>query len=208
VAQDVFVDLTSKKFVATLKGGQTSQPFGEVFHQDKLYLRIQPLDYDSGGVAISTPYEVLDASGYSISLLVTDQASTPATLSGPATSWSPDGSALVGSIDLNTAAMNTAFTSASSVATYFWLQITDGTNRKVTIKTAVTIYKSAITSGTPTEYPLDTYLTAAESVALFVKWSGNPAGKKIALSKDGGADGADDLILGENSDQSFGADAG
>jgi hypothetical protein len=204
VAQDVFVDLTSKKFVATLKGAPTSQPFGTPYHQDILNLTIQPLDYDSGGVATSTPYEVLDASGYSISLLVT-KASDGSTLAGPFTSWTPSGTALTGSADLNTAAMATAVSGLSAggeLSTIFWLRITNGSSRQVTVETAVTIKKSAITSGTPSELPITSYLTREECLALFVRYAGNPDGATITLTSP---DGTEEVVLGANDDGSAAA---
>lgn len=206
MAVDVFADLTNRKFVASSKGG-SPKPFASPFHQDKLYFSVQPLEIDSIGAQTGAPYEVLDGSAFSLSVLVADTSGT--TLAGLATSWSPNGTAKIGSIDLNTAAMATAFTSPSTtqISAEIYFQFDDGANRKTTIKDTLTIKRSRITGSTPSELPVDSYLTRAECLALFVKWSGNPAGKKIALSATGGADGADDLILGENSDKSFGADA-
>jgi hypothetical protein len=199
VAANVFVDLTGKEFVASSKGGEVESPYGTPFHQDKIHLNIQPLDLSTDGSFSSSPYETLDASGYSISLLVT-KAADGTTLAGPATSWTPNGTALVGSIDLTTAAMNTAVTALSAggeLATYFWLQISDGNNRKVTLQTSVTVKKSAITTGTPTEYPLEQYLTASECMALFVKYANNPDGATIILTSP---DGSEELELGVNDD--------
>lgn len=205
MAQDVFVDLSQKKFVSSVKGGPTSQPFGTPYHQDILNLTIQPLDYDSGGVPTSVPYEVLNASGYSISLLVTTTSGT--TLAGPFTTWTPDdsGTALTGSADLNTVAMAAAVAAlavGATVSTIFWLRITNGTTRQVTVQASVDIYKSAITSGTPSELPVTSYLTRDECLALFVKYAGNPAGATITLTSP---DGTEEVVLGANDDGSAAA---
>lgn len=201
MAQQVFVDLSRKKYVASSSGGDTSQPYGEVFHQDKLHLIIQPLDIRPAGAFTSNQYEILNASGYSISILVTDTASTPATLSGPATTWTPNGTALEGTVDLHTAAMDTAFTSVNSLATYFWIQITNGTDRRVTIKTPVTIYKTAITSGTAAQYPAEEVVFRSE-LSQYVRFSGNPNGSTVTLPSPSGVY---KVILGANDDGSGGA---
>lgn len=191
MSQSIFVDLSSGEFISSLAGGggEGYSPFGTPFHQDILNLKIQPVDYSSDGTQSGTPYETLDASGYSISLLVT-LASDGSTLAGPFTSWTPDGTALSGSADLNTVAMATAVSAldpGETVAAIFWLQISDGSTRKVTIETEVNIAKTAITSGTPSELPVTSYLTREECLALFVKFAGNPNGATITLTSPDGS---------------------
>jgi hypothetical protein len=204
VAADVFVDLTRKAFVATDRGGDVSSPYGEVFHQDILDLSIQPIDYNPGGISSSNQYETLDASGYSISLLVTN-AATGATLAGPFTSWTPNGTALRGSASLNTVAMDAAFTAldaGETLATIFWLQITNGSTRKVTVQTEVEIVKSAITSGTPSELPVTSYPTWEEALATFVRFGLNPNGSTATFPSPSGTY---KTIIGTNDDGSGGA---
>lgn len=206
MAQEVFVDLTRKGFVASLKGAPTSQPYGTPYHQDILNLSIQPVDYRSGGVQSSNPYEVLDASGYSISLLIT-KASDGSTLVGPVTAWSPIGTALVGSVDLNTGAMGTATSGLSAggtLETIFWLRITNGSTRQATVQTSVTIYKNAIISGTPTELPLTRYATL-DDLNAFVRFANNPPGATVTLTSPSGTS---ELILGANDDDSAAANLG
>lgn len=198
MAVDIFADLTNRKLVASSKGG-SPKPLASPFHQDRLYLSIQPLDYSSTGAQSSSPYEILDGANYSLSVLVTKTDGT--TLAGPATSWTPDGMAKIGSIDLNTAAMVTAFTSGSTleVAGYIFLQFDDGANRKTTIQADITIKRSYLTGGTPSELPLTSYLTREECIALFVKFSGNANGATITLPSP---DGVYKVILGANNDGS------
>jgi hypothetical protein len=190
VAQRIFADLTRKVFVASQNGAEMDQPFGDVYHQDILNLSVQPLDSDSSAIfSGSGQYEVLNASGYSISLLVTTTSGT--TLAGPFTTWTPDtnGTALTGSADLNTVAMAAAFSAivvGAAVSTIFWLRITNGSTRQVTIQASVDIYKSAITSGTPSELPITRYPTF-EDLAAYVKFAGNPNGATITLTSLSGA---------------------
>lgn len=203
MATEVFADLSNRKFVASVKGGsEKANPISSPFHQDKLYLSVQPIEYDSSGAVSSDPYSELDGSAFALSVLITKTDGT--TLAGPATTWTPDGNAKVGSIDLNTAAMVTAFTSSSTltVDAYVFMQFDDGANRKTTIQASLTIKRSYITSGTPSELPLSSYLTREECIALFLKFSGNPPGSTLTLPSPSGAY---KVIVGANDDGSGGA---
>lgn len=203
MAVDIFADLTNARFVASIKGG-SPKAFVSPFHQDKLYLSVQPIDYDSSGAASSNPYEILDGAAFSLSILVTTTAG--ATLAGPSTSWAVDGTAKVGSVDLNTAAMVTAFTNPAtlSVDAYIYFQFDDGANRKTTIQGNFRILRSYLTSGTPSELPIASYLTREECLELFVRWSENEPGKGITL-KD--STSTYETILKCNTDGSNASDA-
>lgn len=202
MAADVFIDLTNRKFVASTKGGDRTTAFASPFHQDKLYLNVQPLDYDSGGAQTSAPYAVLDAAGFSLSILVTKTDGT--VLAGPMSTWAVNGTAKLGSIDLNTAAMVTAFTVGTvlQLDAYIYFQFDDGANRKTTIKGDLTILRSYLTSGTPSELPLASYLTREECIAIFVKFAGNPNGSTITLPSPSGAYS---VVVAANNDGSGGA---
>lgn len=201
MAVQVFADLMTQRLVASAKGGGDLS-FASPFHQDKLYLSVQPLDYDSSGAATSNPYTILDGAAFSLSVLVTKTDGT--TLAGPASSWGVDGYAKIGSIDLNTAAMVTAFTSPSvlTLDAYVYFQFDDGANRKTTIRADLTILRSYLTSGTPSELPIASYLTREEQLALFVRFSGNPNGSTITLPSPSGAY---KVIVSANDDGSGGA---
>jgi hypothetical protein len=201
VAVEVFADLTNRKFVASSKGG-SPKSFASPFHQDKLYLSVQPLEIDSIGAQTNAPYEILDGSAFSLSVLITKTDGT--TLAGPATTWTPDGTAKVGSVDLNTVAMATAFVSSAtlSIDAYVFMQFDDGANRKTTIQDVLTIKRSYITSGTPSELAIARYPTWEEALAVFVRFSGNPNGSTVTLPSPGGAW---KVIVGANDDGSGGA---
>lgn len=197
----VFADLTNSQLVASNKGSST-KPFTDAFHQDKLYLSLQPLAIDPDGIQVSNPYQVLDGSAYAVTVLIVD--STGATLAGPTVFSALDGTARLGSVDLNTAAMVTAFTLAGtlSIDATAYLQFDDGANQKVTIKSPFTIYRSYITAGTPSQLPLASYMTRDEQMAMFVKYANNPDGASIELTN-----GAYKLIVQCNSDGSNASDS-
>ena len=201
VAVPIFADLTNKTLVQSSKGGAV-KPLANAFHQDMLCFSVQPLLIAPLGSQSSTPYEVVDASAFAVTALVTKTDGT--TLAGPSTFATVDGTAVAGSIDLNTAAMATAFTSSSTleVSAYLFLQINDGSTNKTTIQASLTIKRSYITSGTPSELPISSYLTREEQLALFVRWSGNESGKMIEL-----VNGAYKTIIGCNADGSNASDA-
>jgi hypothetical protein len=204
VAVDVFADLTNRIFVQSPKG-MSPKSFARPFHQDKLYFSVQPLEAFPLGGQTSTPYAILDGAGFTLSVLVTKTDGT--VLAGPATTWTPDEYAKVGSIDLNTAAMVTAFTSSSvlELPAYIYFQFDDGASRKTTLRADLTINRSYLTSGTPSELPLPSYLTREESIALFVRYFGNPNGSTITIPSP---DGTKTTVIGTNDDGTFRTDPG
>lgn len=200
----IFADLTNRKFVAN-SSGSSDAFFASPFHQDKLCLSVQALKIDPSGSRSAAPYAIVDCSGWAVTVLVTKIDGT--VLAGPTVIATADGTAISGSIDLNTAAMVTAFTSSAtlSIDAAIYIQFDDGSSNKTTIKGTFTILRSYITSGTPSELPLTSYMSRDEMLAMFVRWSGNAPGKAITLR-----DSTDtyDLILQCNSDGSNASDAG
>ncbi len=197
----IFADLTNRKIVSSSKGGQFL--FQSPFHQDKLYFSVQPISVNPSG-GDSTPYTVLDGANYSVSVIVVTSAGV--TLAGPMTTWVTDGgTAKLGSIDLNTSPMATAIAANNPTSAIIQFQFDDGTNVKTTIEQSLTIKKTYITAGTPSELPVASYLTREECTALFVKFSGNANGSSITL-KD--STGTYDLILQCNTDGSNASNAG
>jgi hypothetical protein len=201
----IFADLTNRKFVAN-SFGSADAFFASPFHQDKMCLSVQTLMIDPSGVRSSNPYSIVDCSGWAVTVLIVKTADGT-TLAGPAVLGTVDGTAIAGSVDLNTAAMATAFTSGSttSVDATVYIQFDDGSSNKTTIKYPLTILRSLITSGTPSELPLDSYWTRDEINALFVRWSGNAPGKAITLVDD---NNVYQTILKANTDGSNASDAG
>jgi hypothetical protein len=184
-ATKVFADLTNVQFVASTKGtGPKTSPVSSPFHQDKLYLSIQPLVVEPSGSQTQNPYQVLDASGYSITVLIITADASATTLAGPTVMASVDGTAMAGSVDLNTAAMATAFTSSAttSVDAKILVQIDNGSTQKITVSGTLTINRTYITGSTPSALPLPSYLTRDECIALFVKYAGNPPGASVTLT--------------------------
>ena len=200
MAFDVFADLTSAAFVASSKGG-SDYSFLSPFQFDKLYLSVQPLELKSDEAQTLNPYETLDAAAFAITaIVVTVNGGT--TLAGPTVISTPSGTAALGSIDLNTAAMATAMTGQTSVTAYLQMSFDDGANRKVTIQGDLTIKKSYLTAGAPSELPLTTYPTWAEALAIFVRFANNPNGSTITLPSPSGAYS---VVVAANDDGSGGA---
>lgn len=196
-ATNIFADLTNRQLVASSKSAaekridQPSRP-GQY---DTLYLAIQPMLLTGEGT-LDDPYELIDAANYSVTMLLVKQ-SDGSTLSGPVSSWTVDETRKVGKLNLNTAAMATAMSGQTSVACYIEFLFDDGTNAKTTIRQDLTVQKAYITAGTPTEYPLASYLTREECVELFVRWANNENGKTIELKS---GDGTKTRVLGVDND--------
>jgi hypothetical protein len=205
-AIQIFADLTNRRLVASTKGSaekKIDQP-NPPFHQDKLYFSVQPLIINASG-GDSAPYSLPDAANYSVTVLIV-KASDGTTLAGPMSSWTVDGTAKAGSIDLNTAAMATAIAATpTGISALIQFQFDDGANVKTTLEQTLAIRRTYITAGTPSELPVASYLTREECIALFVKFSGNPLGASITLRD---ATDTYDLILKCNTDGSNASDAG
>ncbi len=177
----LFADLTNRQLVASVKGGPVVLP--SFFHQDKLYLSIQPLSVNpTGGLFAS--YTTLTGSGYSVRVFISTTAG--GTLAGPITSFTTDGTAVAGSVNLNTTEMATAFTSGATLSIAALLTIDlENASGKWTIEKTITIKRSFLTAGTPVANPTVRYLTEADE-ARFVKYSGNPNGSFIILPNEAG----------------------
>lgn len=202
----VFADLSNRRLRGSAAGELFTLP--TPFHEDKLYLSIQPMALNPGGDEANR-FTVLDGNGYSISALVTTTAG--ATLAGPYTSFSVDTSGgtanppLAGVVNLNTVEMAAAFTSGSttSVPAVLYIKLTGSGGDVTTIKQTLTIERSYITSGTPVSNPTVRYLTS-EDEARFVKYYGNPNGSSINLPN---LAGTNSTSLFTRSDGSFAADS-
>lgn len=183
-ARKIYVDLTNQKLVASANG-TNPKPMESPFHQDKLYLSIQPLEINPTSEDQNAPYTALDGSGYSLTILIVLD-SDKSTLAGPVSSWTPDGNAKLGSIDMFTTPMQNAFTSPSteSVPAIIEFQFTDAANVKTTIQQDLVIKRAYIVSGTPVAVPGVRYLTSADE-SRYVKYDGNPDGATITLNKGG-----------------------
>lgn len=199
-AIQIFADLTNRALVVSQKGGPVTLP--NPYHQEKLYISVQPLLKNPTGND-TQPYTVVDGAEYALSVAVF-KSSDASTLAGPLSSWSVDGTAKAGVLELNTAAMATAMTGQTSVAAIIEFQFT-GSSGRFTIQQPITIKKQYIVSGTPAALPVAEYVTLAEFEARAVKYSGNAPGRTIALRN--AADDAE-VILGCDSEGGFTTDSG
>jgi hypothetical protein len=200
-----FADLTNRRLRGSASGELFTLP--TPFHQDKLYLSIQPMALNPGGDE-SERFTVLDGNGYSVSVLVTETDGD--TLAGPYTSFAVDTSngtanpPVAGLVNLNTTEMATAFASASttSINAVLYIKLTGSGGDVTTIKQAITIERTYITSGTPSANPLTEYYTKAEIDAQCVKFTGNPDGATVTFTN-----GVYSTIFGCNADGSNASNA-
>jgi hypothetical protein len=202
VAVSIYADLTNRQFVSNTKG-TAAKGFSSPFHQDKLYWSIQPLRQNANGASTSDQMEVLDAAAYAITVLIRTTAGV--TLAGPNVFTTIEEQAKVGSIDLNTAAMATAMGSGSEVSAVVEIQFDDGATEKVTVTGTMTIKRTYLTSGTPSELPLTRYPTWEEALAVFVRFAGNVPGSSITLPDE---TNTYELVVKCNSDGSNASNAG
>lgn len=179
----IYCDLTNRILVASSKGINEVTKFPSPFHVDELYMSIQPLIQSPDGLVTSQPYSVPDGSGYSLSVALFDVTGAT-TLAGIASTWTPDGTAKLGSLDLNTAAMATAFTSGGTtqITALLYFQFNDG-NGVTTLFKQITVLRSYLNSGTPSAVAGVRYLTDADE-ARYVKYSGNTAPIELVCATD------------------------
>lgn len=99
--------------------------------------------------------------------------------------WDSLDNSFSGSLECNTAAIDSHIGSAASAAAYFEVNLTISGTR-ITILQEVFTLKAVVDEATSTApTPTDTYLTGADSLALFVKKVGNN-GEVIVLKSPGG----------------------
>jgi hypothetical protein len=192
--RDIYCDLNASAFVQSQKSSQGARVAG-FFHQDKITLSLHALELDPTRAPNSGPYSELDPTGWSAAVKIFNSSGT---VLASQTSWTVSGTALVGSLDLNTANMATEFASSAvtSVQTaIFEVELTDGTGAKFTFQDTVTIKREYIVVGSPSALPLPSYYTKDEINALFVRFSGNPDGATITLTN-----GAKEVVLGAGTD--------
>lgn len=200
----VFADLSNAQLVTNANAASLfyiDQP-ARPGHQDKLRFSVQPMRVnpeESGSEGAA--YELLDGAGYTVTILIV-KASDGSTLSGPMSSWSVDGQAKAGYIDLNTAAINTALSSATELACIAEFKFDNGSDDITTIRIPFTIQKSYITAGTPSELPLARYPTWEEALAVFVRFYGNPDGSTVTFPN-----GSHAAVFGCNADGTAKTDA-
>jgi hypothetical protein len=196
--RDIYCDLTNQAFVRSQRDSTRLASLPGAFHQDKLYLAIHPLEIDPTRTAIQGPYSELDPTGWSASVKIFK--TSDATVLASQTVWAVSGTSLVGTLDLNTAAMATEFPASplttTTITAILEVELTDGNGSKFTFQdTAFVIKREYITAGSPVAVGAARYYTTDEINAMFVRFSGNPDGATITLSK-----GSREVVLGAGTD--------
>lgn len=182
VTRDIYADFTEGRLVRSSKdSGYVNFP--SPFHEDNLRLVIHPLEFDPSRTPNLGPFAEIDPSGMALTVSI---FKSDATLLASQGSWAVSGNTLVGTLNCNTAAMQTAFASSSttSIPALIEFEFSDA-DGKVTVQQAITISREYITSGTPAPIPSETYLTESASLSLFVAKAG-AAGEGFTLTSPDG----------------------
>lgn len=166
-------------------GGILSVP--PLFQSNKQDLIVQVVDPTG---SFGSPFSIVNLNGLGLRVAV---GQTPTGTSGGPTplalqttwTWNATNSWFTGTLELNTAAVDSYISSAAARDAYFEVNIVDGSDRK-TILQEVFSLKAVVDEATSTApTPTDSYLTTAESLATFVKKTGGN-GEVIILKSPGG----------------------
>lgn len=201
---DLFFDIANEEIVASFTNqGPFTLP--SWYHQNAKDLRATFLRLNTTG-AFGSPYTKVPATGLSFSAKLF--TSDGATVLASQITWTvnaTDANALDGVLDLNTAAMATAFTSGSttSITAILEFKMTETSGGTTTWQRTVTIKRQYDVVGSPVAVAPDTYLTEAQSDARYAKYAGNGAGASITLLS---AAGTYQVIISVNDDGTFHAD--
>lgn len=171
---------------------------------DRLDIEFTLLKYNSGPDFLTTPFELVAAASYSlrIGLFLTATPFTQLAYQTSFTVVSGNDRAREGVLALDTAAIDTALTSAESATCRFEIEATIGSNdHTVYSNSAVTLEKAKIASGTASEQPGQTVATMEAVKNLFVprdgtgsSTSGIPCDHFLLM----GADGVKYQVFAEN----------
>jgi hypothetical protein len=180
----VFCDLSRGIFVESRKSLQATQlPWGAIVtSRNNLSLLVYPLVRNpNAGQATADPYSVPGVSG--MSLVATVFSSDGATTLATGSTWTADDDAgtLAGNLNLNTVEMAAAATSLTGISVRVEFRFTGSGYEHSCLATSATIIKQLNYTGSPTVIPGDTYLTTAESQALFWQKGDNGAGAGFYL---------------------------
>lgn len=204
MAIDFYFDLRNGKFLSDLRasgvGGAGNWTLRRFLHNESPTIRWTFLELNSSG-DITNPNAIVAAEGgaLTVSVYAADLSTLLATTAPGG--WVGDSAThtLAGQLNLNTVQMAAQF-GAGVVAINAQLEI------QLTLAAAVygfripmPIDKSLIAGAVPQNITQAGYLTREESIALFVKYVGNPNGSTIVLSSP---DGTKTLIFGERNDGS------
>lgn len=206
VKRDIYCDFTSGLLVQSTRNN-TPALFPSPFHQDNIRLTVHPLEFAPTNNPTQGPFAEIDTTGMSLTVKL---LKSDGTVLASQSSWTvEDETTLVGNLDCNTANMATEFPALPSAITSltgciieFEFSDADG---KVTVQQGgITIKREYIIAGSPSALPLPSYYTQAEINALFVRFSGNPAGASITLVSP---DGNNEAVLRVDDEGEFQTDA-
>lgn len=200
---DLFFDIANEKIVSSFTN-QGTFTLPSWYHQNVKDIRATFLRLNTTGTFVA-PYVKVPAAGLTLAVKVFTAAGT---ILASATSWTinpTDANALDGTLNLNTAEMATAFTSAAtlSITAIIEFKMTEAGGGTTTWQESITIKRMYDVAGTPDPSPTETYLTENQCLARFVQFTGNGNGASITLKS---ADGTHEVIISVNDDGTFHAD--
>ncbi len=189
-ALNLAIDRQNRKLV-NYNGQVTAIP--AVFQGNVIDLRIQVVD--PTGVVSGAQYSAVALGSYGMRVAIgaeptgTSGGPTPLALQNTFT-WNAADSSFTGSIECNTAAIDSFIGSASSRSAWFEVNLTLAGNRITILQETFTL-KAVVDEATSTvPTPTDSYLTTAESRATFQPRVG-AAGDVLVLKSSGGIYGVE-----------------
>lgn len=187
-ALNLYIDRQNKKLV-DYNGSVVSLP--ALFQGNVVDLKIAILD--PTGSKTGARYSLVNAGSYGLRVSVgatptgTAGGPTPLALQNSFT-WNASDSTFSGSLELNTAAIDSHIGTAASAVAYFEVNLTLAGNRTTVLQEAITLRAVVDEATTTAPTPTESYFTNNESLALFVKKVGN-AGEVIVLKSPNGVYG-------------------
>lgn len=199
----VYLDISTPQgaFVGGLEAFLPPPPeIGPFIQGQAITFHVHPVRPISPTEANPNPgYEHISLSGLAFEMVIGPRAGTTAVLAsldGPLNWVATSGTYWLGTIDLNTSAMNTAIGTADSLATYLEFRIAqDGITFKPVAQIAITVTASVRDPGAAVSpsSPDPSFITLAQAKALFVQWNNmldaNNYGREVILASPSGLRG-------------------
>jgi len=206
----IYLDAFNRRLPLTLTNQAAFTGLANAYQYGKIKFRIYPVR--PNGNVTGTLYSVLDLDNLTLKMGIGAKAGGEDLLAYTAPgSWSKvyDSGAsgpgyFSGELDLNTTEMNTAIGSASSVSSFFEIQLGDSSDYRTAYSAAITVNATVMTSGAAASLPTAAaeYYTKEEVAGLFAKLYGSetitlqsPDGTRFrTLGVDNDGNAIDDLI--------------
>lgn len=131
---------------------------------------------------LTAPYAAVDMTGYGLRVIIgTDpgDGSAPAILAGTyeaGFTWDSTNLWFSGVLGINTAEMAQALGDSGSMSAVLEVNLTNGGNYETILQQSVVIEKNIDAQLSTAPSPSDTYLTTAQTIALFKTGTGSPEG--------------------------------